>query len=157
MNVWWIKLGVGHQRIEPGRPEQTGRHERMHRTLKAEAARPAERSMRRQQARFDAWRRTYNEERPQQALGGATPGSFYRPSRQPMPSKLPEPEYQRHLEVRRVSNAGTMRFRKRPVFVSQALVQEDVALEEVGDGVWSLRFYDVEPARLDERDDKPRP
>ena len=157
LNVWWIKLGVGHQRIEPGRPEQNGRHERMHRTLKAEAARPAERSMRRQQARFDSWRKGDNEDRPHQALGGETPASVYRPSKRPMPKAVPKPEYPRHLEVRRVSNAGTMRFRKRPVFVSQALLQEDVALEEVDDGVWSLRFYDVELARLDERDYKLRP
>ena len=74
-----------------------------------------------------------------------------------MPKTVPKPEYPRHLEVRRVSNAGTMRFRKRPVFVSQALIQEDVALEEIDDGVWSLRFYDVELARLDERDFKLRP
>ena len=156
LNVWWIKLGIGHQRIEPGRPEQNGRHERMHRVLKAETARPPEYTMKAQQARFDTWRAEFNRERPHEALGGATPASLYCPSPRPMPDRLPEPHYPAHHEVRWVSSAGTVRFKKRQFFVSKALVHEYVAFEEIGDGVWSLSFYDVELARLDERDFKLR-
>lgn len=156
LNVWWIKLGVGHQRIEPGQPQQNGRHERMHRTLKAETARPPEQTMQAQQERFDAWQREFNQERPHEALDGATPASVYRPSPRPMPDRLPGPEYPAHHEVRWVSSAGTVRFKKRQFFVSKALVHEHIAFEEIGDGVWSLSFYDVELARLDERDFKLR-
>ena len=156
LNVWWIKLSIGHQRIEPGRPEQNGRHERMHRTLKAETTRPPEPTMTAQQGRFDAWQRLFNEERPHEALNGATPASLYHPSPRSMPTRLPEPAYPAHHEVRWVSSAGTVRFKKRQFFVSKALVHEHVAFEEVGDGVWSLSFYDVELARLDERDFKLR-
>lgn len=157
LNVWWIKLGVGHQRIEPGRPEQNGRHERMHRTLKAETTRPAAATMHAQQARFDAWRVEFNTGRPHETLGEATPASVYRPSARPMPAQLPGPAYAAHVEVRWVSSAGTVRFKKRQFFVSKVLVHEHVGFEEVGDGVWSLRFYHVELGRLDGRDFKLRP
>lgn len=158
LNVWWIKLGIGHQRIEPGRPEQNGRHEPtpprwggMHRVLKAETTRPPASTMQAQQARFDTWRADFNRERPHEALGGATPASLYRPSPCPMPARLPEPAYPAHHEVREVSSAGTVRFKKRQFFVSKALVHEYVAFEEIGEGVWSLSFYDVELARPRER------
>ena len=86
LNVWWIKLGVGHQRIEPGQPQQNGRHERMHRTLKAETTRPPEPTMQAQQERFDLWQRQFNTERFHEALDGATPASVYRPSVSPEPA-----------------------------------------------------------------------
>ena len=156
LNVWWIKLGIGHQRIEPGQPQQNGRHEPMHRVLKTETTRPPEPTMQAQQARFDAWQQEFNTERPHEALAGATPASVYRPSPRLMPKCLPEPEYPTHHEVRWASSAGTVRFKKRQFFVSKALVHEHVAFEKVGDGVWSLSFYDVELARLDERDFKLR-
>ena len=89
-------------------------------------------------------------------LGGATPASLYRPSGRAMPNWLPELKYPAHHEVRWVSIAGTVRFKKRQFFVSKALVHEYVAFEEVGDGMWSLSFYDVELARLDECDFKLR-
>jgi putative transposase len=154
LSVWWIKLGIRHQHIAPGRPEQNGAHERMHRTLKAEATRPPERHQQAQQARFDRFCHEYNEERPHKALGYRRPASLYRPSLRPMPAKLPEPAYPGHYLVRRVSNAGTFRFQSRQLFISDTLLQEDIALEESGDGVWSIYFYDVLLARLDERDFK---
>ena len=156
LSVWWIKLGIGHQRIEPGQPQQNGRHERMHRTLKAETARPPEQNMACQQECFNRWRSEFNEERPHEALDGSTPGSAYRPSERAMPLALPKPEYPAHLEVRRVSRCGTFRHQSRQLFLSQALNEEYIALEETGDGVWSLYFYDVLLARLDERDFKLR-
>jgi transposase InsO family protein len=105
--VWWITLGLRHQRIEPGRPEQNGRHERMHRTLKAEATRPPERNQATQQARFDRFCQEYNYERPHEALGQRTPASLDHSSPRRMPAKLAEPEYPGHCLVRRVSNVGS--------------------------------------------------
>jgi putative transposase len=156
LSVWWIKLGIRHQRIEPGRPEQNGRHERMHRTLKAEATRPPERNQTAQQARFDRFCQEYNHERPHEALGQRPPAALYRPSPRRMPAKIAEPEYPGHYLVRRVSNAGTFRFKSRQLFLSDTLLQEQIALEETGDGIWSIYFYDVLLARLDERDFKLR-
>ena len=98
------------QRISPGQPQQNGRHERMHRTLKAETARPPDRNQATQQVRFDVFRAEFNEERPHEALDQKTPASVYVASLCPMPSCLPSPEYAAHLEVRRVSHDGTFRF-----------------------------------------------
>ena len=154
LSVWWIKLGIRHQRIAPGRPEQNGAHERMHRTLKAEATRPPERHQRAQQTRFDRFRREYNAERPHEALDYRTPASLYQPSPRSMPTKLPAPAYPGHYRVRRVSNAGSCRFQMRQLFIRDTLLQEDIALEGTADGIWSIYVYDVLLARRDERDFK---
>ena len=151
LSVWWIKLGIDHQRIDPGRPQQNGSHERMHKTLKAECARPPERSMAAQQARFDGWQVEFNAERPHEALDYATPGSVYAPSPRPMPAVLPEPEYPGHYEVRYLSKDGNVRFKGHQIFVSQTLGHEHIGLEETADGVWDLYFFDRLLARLDER------
>ena len=123
----------------------------MHRTLKAEATRPPAHHQQAQQARFDRFCCEYNEERPHEALNYRTPASLYRPSARPMPATLPAPAYPGHSLVRRVSNAGTFRFQSRQIFISDTLLQEDIALEETADGIWSVYFYDVLLARLDER------
>jgi putative transposase len=156
LSVWWITLDIRHQRIEPGRPEQNGRHERMHRTLNAEATRPPERNQATQQARFDRFCREYNHERPHEALGQRTPAALSHSSPRRMPAKLAEPAYPGYCLVRRVSNTGTFRFKSRQLFLSDTLLQEQIALEETGDGIWSISCYDVLLARLDERAFKPR-
>lgn len=156
LSVWWIKLGVGHDRIEPGQPQQNGRHERMHKTLKAETARPPKRDMEAQQERFDEWRAEFNEDRPHDALDGDPPASRYTASARSMPSTLPEPDYPGHYEVRWVSKCGTYKWKRHQLFISQALGHEWIAFEEVGNGVWSVYFYDCLLARLDERDFKLR-
>ena len=152
LSVWWIKLGIRPDRIEPGRPQQNGQHERMHRTLKAETARPPEADMARQQARFDDWRAEFNDDRPHDGLGGRTPASVYAPSPRPMPDVVPGPEYPGHAEIRQVSRCGTFKLKGHQCFLSQALAGETIAFEEVADGVWSLSFYTVELGRFDERD-----
>ena len=151
LSVWWLKLGITHQRIAPGRPEQNGRHERMHRTLKAETTRPPASDHRRQQERFDAFLQEYNEERPHQALGGKTPASLWTPSARCLPLRVLEHEYPGHYLVRKISQAGNFRFWSQPVFLSRTLTGEQIGLEETGDGIWSVYFRDYLLARFDER------
>jgi transposase InsO family protein len=157
LNVWWMRLGIQHQRIRPASPQENGAHERMHRTLKREATRPAAGNRRRQQLAFDRFRAVYNEERPHEALGNRTPASVYRPSRRALPDRLPAVDYPGHYQVRFVSNAGTFRFRNRLLFIANALKQHYIGLEEVADGIWSVYFCQVLLARLDERDFVIRP
>ena len=150
LSVWWIKLGIEPDRIQPGCPQQNGRHERMHRTLKAETTRPPEPTLAEQQSRFDDFRVEYNEVRPHQALEGAVPASRYVRCSQTMPKRCPEPQYPGHAEVRKVSTTGEIKFKNRPLFVSAVLAGEYVGLEEVDDGVWNLLFDNVLLGRLDE-------
>ena len=105
--VWCMKLGIVPERIAAGHPEQNGRHERMHRTLKAETASPAAANRRAQQRAFDRFRREYNQERPHEALGMQTPAAVYVPSAREYPARVPEPEYGSALWVRRVDCTGT--------------------------------------------------
>jgi hypothetical protein len=128
----------------------------MPRPLKAEATRPPERHQATQQARFDRFGQAYNDERPHAALGQRPPAALYHASPRRLPAKLAEPEYPGPCLVRRVSNAGTLRFKRRQLCLSDTLLQEGMALEETGDGMWSIYVDDVLLARLDERDFKLR-
>lgn len=152
LNVWWMRLGIVHQRILPGCPQQNGAHERMHKTLKAEACRPPQATCRAQQRRFTAFRHEYNDERPHEALGDETPASRYAPSPRPYPARLPALEYPGHFLVKRVTNAGTFRFKDRLLFIANALKQHHIGLEESDAGVWSIYLGPVLLARVDERD-----
>jgi hypothetical protein len=151
LSVWWIRLGIRPELTEPAHPEQNGRHERMHRTLKAETTRPAAGNLNSQQARFNAFRLEYNEERPHEALGQETPGSQYSRSVRQLPTKLPELEYPKHYEVRYVSANGGIRWRCAWVNVTTVLIGEHVGLDEVGDGLWDVYFSTIRLGRLDER------
>jgi putative transposase len=152
LNVWWIRLGIQHQRILPAHPQQNGAHERMHKTLKREAIHPPRRTLAAQQRAFTRFREEYNHDRPHQALRGRTPGELYRPSPRTYIGTLPPIEYPGHFIVKRVTNAGTFRFKKRLVFIANALIHHPIGLEEVADGVWSIYFCRVLLGRLDERD-----
>jgi putative transposase len=125
--------------------------------LKAETTRPPAADQVEQQLRFDAFGAEYTRERPHEALGGQTPASLYMPSARPYPSSVPEPQYAGHMQVRQVSNAGCFRFWHRQIFISDALIKEQIGLEESADGIWSVYFYDVLLARLDERTYKLHP
>lgn len=151
LSVWWIKLGIEPDRIQPGCPQQNGRHERMHRTLKAETTRPPEETFATQQERFDDFRAEYNEVRPHQALDGSVPASRYARSSREMPDRCPDPQYPGHAEVRKVSATGEVKFKSRSLFTSTVLAGEYVGLEEVDDGVWNLLFDEVLLGRFDER------
>jgi putative transposase len=154
LSLWWIRLGVGIERIVPGHPEQNGAHERMHRTLKAETTRPPESTMERQQKRFDEFRHVYNNERPHETLGQKRPATLYRPSPRPYPESLPPIEYPGHLETRKVGHNGMIRWKNDVLFTSKTLRGEWVGLEEIDDGVWSLYYGPVLLARFDEREMK---
>jgi putative transposase len=152
LNVWWMHLGIQHQRIRPASPQENGAHERMHKTLKAGAIRPPRGSLAAQQRAFNHFRREYNDERPHQYLGGRTPASCYRPSPRPYPERLPAIEYPGHYLVKRVTSGGTIRFKRKLLFLANPLRQHWVGLEEIGDGIWSLYFNRVLLARFDERE-----
>jgi putative transposase len=151
LSVWWIRLGIVPERIALGRPDQNGSHEQFHSVLKAETARPPARHAVAQQHRFARFCVEYNEERPHAALANAVPASCYQPSPRALPRHLPALEYPGHVEVRRVSTIGQVSWRGAPVFLSEALAGEDVAFEEVDDGLWTLRFATVALARYDDR------
>ncbi|GAC1697881.1 MAG: integrase core domain-containing protein [Gemmatimonadaceae bacterium] len=138
--VWWIRLGIRPERIEPGAPQQNAAHERMHRTLKAEATRPPSATFTAQQQRFTAWRRTFNEQRPHEALAGARPADHYRPSPRPFPRRLPLLEYPAHTELRRVMPGGCIRWRGLALFLSTVLAGEYVSLAETAHGEWTIAF-----------------
>ena len=151
LSVWWIRLGIFPELIEPAHPEQNGRHERMHRTLKRETAIPSKANLAAQQRRFDQFRQEFNNERPHEALGQETPASFYKPSPRPLPSKLPPIEYPPHFEVRYVSANGAIRWKCAWVCVTHTLAGEFVGFEEVGDGLWDAYFGPILLGRMDER------
>jgi transposase InsO family protein len=151
LSVWWIRLGIYPETIEPAHPEQNGRHERMHRTLKRETARPPAPTTRSQQQRFDLFRDEYNAVRPHQALQDATPGSLYTRSPRPYPNTPPPMEYPPHFEVRLVSANGGIRWLRGWVNISHVLGGEYVGFEEIDDGEWDLYFGRMKLGRFHER------
>jgi putative transposase len=152
LSLWWIKLGIVPERIQPGHPEQNGRHERMHRTLKEETARPAEANRRRQQESFDRFRRTYNQERPHEALGQKPPAALYTPSPRPWPSRVPEPDYDCGMEVRSVYPHGQFFWKGHDVFLSKVLAGERIGLEPIDDRYWWVCFGELPIAWFDSRE-----
>ncbi len=152
LSVWWIKLGIEPLLIQPGHPEQNGSHERMHRDLKAETTRPPAGDIVAQQQRFDAFLKLFNEERPHEALGQRPPAELYEESPRVYPESLKEIEYPGHFEIRRVQSRGEISWQGKRLFLSEALMEESVGLEEVDDGVWSLYLGSRLLARFDERD-----
>jgi putative transposase len=157
LSVWWIKLGILPDRIAPGKPSENGRHERLHRTLKAETATPPAATLRAQQRAFDRFRAEYNAVRPHEALGQRPPATAYTPAPRPFPDRLPPLAYPEDWEVRHVRHSGEIRWRDRLVYISQALAGEPVGLEPVDDGQWQIVFGAVRLGLLDARRATVRP
>lgn len=151
LSIWWIRLGIYPELIQPASPYQNGRHERMHRTLKAETTRPPAYSLKEQQKQFNAFCKEFNNERPHEALGQETPASQYSRSPRSMPSKLQKVEYPGHYEVRLVSKNGGIRWNHVRVPVSHILSGEYIGFEEIDDGLCEVYFGPVWLGRLDER------
>lgn len=135
----------------PGRPQDNGRHERMHRDLKAATTRPPSGSFTKQQIRFDAFVRIYNEERPHEGIAMQRPAQIYRPSQRTLPTKIAKPEYPAHFEVRRIASGGTISWKGRPIFITEALTGHHVGLQETDDGIWSVHFYRFRIGDIDVR------
>jgi putative transposase len=152
LSVWWMQLGVRVERITPAHPEENGSHERFHRTLKAETARPPAANCARQQERFVRFRGEYNDERPHEALGLVPPGEIYTPSARRMPRRLEPPRYPGHWEVRRVNSNACVKWGGEWLCLTSVLVGHDVGFEEVDDGLWTVYFGCTPIGRFDERD-----
>jgi putative transposase len=162
LSVWWMRLGIRVERIEPASPQQNGRHERMHRTLKAETTRPAGANMLQQQERFDTFKDIYNNKRPHEALGQQPPAALYRPCQRRYSSRLPEPQYPLHDLVLRVRPTGHIYMpgsgrRAGAPFLCHALADEHVGLRELDNDVWLITYIELDLAMLDLRQGKVRP
>jgi putative transposase len=149
--VWWLKLGIQLDRIDPGHPEQNGRHERCHLTLQQDTSTPPAASPRAQQGRFDRWRAVFNRERPHEALGQQPPARVYTPSPRPYPRRLAEPWYDATCQVRRVKTTGTIKWQGGQIFISDAVCGEPVGLRETERGDWTVHFMHLELGRIDRR------
>lgn len=155
LSVWWLRLGIAIERIKPGHPEQNGRHERMHLTLKREATKPASYNFLQQQDRFDTFAEIYNNARPHQALGGHYPGDLYTPS--PRVYRSPEPpEYPYHDRTITVTQCGRICIGRRKVNLSTVFAGQKVGIREVADNIWlvsfmhyDLGFFDEEVGRVE--------
>jgi putative transposase len=151
LSAWWVHLGILPEFIEPGKPQQNGRHERMHRTLKADTTRPPARTRRAQQLKFEGFREEFNFQRPHEALDMRTPAACYERSPRKMPNTLPPLEYPDRFEVRYVSANGGIRWNHQWINVSHVCVGEYIGLEEIDDGVWNVYFGPLKLGRLLER------
>jgi putative transposase len=154
--VWWLRLGIKLQRIKPANPQQNGRHERMHLTLKKEATKPASFNFLQQQERFDRFIQVYNHERPHQALGGAYPADLYTPSARLYRPSLPELEYPYHDRTVRVTHCGRICLGKRKINLSKVFAGQLVGIREVDEQIWlvsfmhyDLGFFDQEEGRVE--------
>ena len=155
LSVWWIQLGIVPERIEPGQPQQNGRHERMHKTLKEETANPPAASPVEQQRVFDRFRHVFNDERPHEALGQRTPASRYCTSHRAWPDKPRSPAYPDSMKVRRVDTSGRLSF-KGIHKLSTVLAEEPVGLEPIDEDTWELYYGPVLLAEIHIRNKQAR-
>lgn len=151
LSVWWIRLGITPELIEPGKPQQNGSHERMHKTLKAEATRPPAGNLKAQQRKFNVFREEFNTLRPHESLNDETPASRYEKSKKEWQEKLPPVEYLKHFEIRYVSANGCIRWNSAWVRVSSALKDQYIGLESVDDGIWNVYFSNLRLGFFHER------
>jgi transposase InsO family protein len=156
LSVWWLRLGINIERIKPGHPQQNGRHERMHRTLKAEATRPAASNFLQQQAKFDAFIDDFNKERPHEALNMQCPAEIYQPSTREY-RDLQEPHYPFHDKIVTVTNCGRLCIYRKKINLSSSLAGQAVGIKEADEGIWLVSFmqYDLGYIDLEERSLQP--
>jgi transposase InsO family protein len=144
LSVWWLRLGIAIERIKPGHPQQNGRHERMHLTLKQEATRPAAANFLQQQARFDAFVQEFNTERPHEALAMSVPAQAYIASTRPYRG-IPDIDYPLHDRDALVTACGRICMHRKKINISTALAGQRLGIKEVDDGIWLVSFmaYDL--------------
>jgi transposase InsO family protein len=148
LSVWWLRLGIRIERIKPGHPQQNGRHERMHRTLKQEATRPAGANLLQQQAKFDAFLEEFNNERPHEALAMKCPAEVYSPSPRPY-AGIPEPLYPFHDRTVMVTNCGRLCLYRKKINLTRSLAGQAVGVKEVDDSIWLVSFMDYDLGYID--------
>ncbi len=156
LSVWWLRLGIQIQRIKPAHPQQNGRHERMHLTLKQEATKPASFNFLQQQERFDRFVGVYNHERPHQALQGAYPGELYSPSAR-LYQPPADPDYPFHDRTVRVTRCGRICLGRRKINLSNVFAGQVVGLREVDDRIWLVSFLDFDLGFFDHQEDRVEP
>ncbi len=149
LSVWWLRLGIHLERITPGHPEQNGRHERMHLTLKLEATKPAAANVLQQQARFDAFVERFNQERPHQALAMQVPAERYTPSPRPYRG-LSDLDYPFHDWAGTVTSCGRLCYKGRKVNISMALAGHAVGVRQVSERIWLVTFMDYDLGYFDD-------
>jgi len=154
--VWWLRLGIRLQRIKPGKPQQNGRHERMHLTLKNETTKPAAFNFMQQQERFEDFIRVYNQERPHQPLGGLYPAEIYTPSARPYAPPC-DPEYPFHDRTVRITRCGRICVGSRKINLSTSLAEQLVGIREVHDQVWQVSFLEYDLGYFDRDEDRVEP
>ena len=150
LSIWWIKLGIIPERIQPGHPEQNGRLERLHRTLKAETTAPPRSSRKNQQRAFDAFRECYNGKRPHEALSQRPPSHAYRPSPREYPKRVSSPQYSSGVTVRMVRTNGQIKWKGHLVYLSEALRGEPVGLIQQTPRNWAVTYGPLKIGLLDE-------
>jgi transposase InsO family protein len=152
LSVWWLRLRISIERIRPGHPQQNGRHERMHLTLKKEATRPAGANLLQQQAKFDDFLEEFNTERPHEALAMKCPAQLYTPSTRPYQG-IPDPHYPFHDRTVMVTSCGRLCLYRKKINLSVTLAGQAVGVKEVDDGIWLVSFmhYDLGYVDLEER------
>ena len=148
LSVWWLRLGIRIERIRPGHPQQNGRHERMHLTLKQQTTRPAAANLLQQQAKFDAFREEFNNERPHEALGMKCPAQLYTPSPRPYQG-LPEPYYPFHDRTVVVTSCGRLCLYRKKINLSTCLAGQAVGIKEVDAGIWLVSFMEYDLGYID--------
>jgi hypothetical protein len=152
LSVWWVRLGIQLERIQPGCPQQNGRHERMHRTLKEATAKPPKADLAAQQKAFDHFQQEYNHERPHEALEQRPPASLYSPSEREYPECLPEPRgYPDEWQKRVVRKGGQIKWKGHDISVGGALWGQQIGLQPVGEALWAVYFENLELGIFDER------
>jgi transposase InsO family protein len=148
LSVWWLRLGISIERIRPGHPQQNGRHERMHLTLKQETTRPAAANSLQQQAKFDAFLEEFNQERPHEALAMKSPADVYTASRRAYLG-IPEPHYPFHDKTVIVTSCGRLCLFRKKINLSTSLAGQAVGIKEVDQGIWLVSFMDYDLGYID--------
>ncbi len=156
LSVWWLRLGIAIERIQPGQPQQNGRHERLHLTLKQDTTQPPGYNLLQQQERFEHFITGYNGERPHQALGGHYPAEVYTPSVR-VYQPPPVPDYPFHDRTVQVTRCGRICIKRRKISLSVVFAGQIIGIREVADRIWLVSFMDYDLGFFDENEDRVEP
>jgi transposase InsO family protein len=157
LSVWWIKLGIIPERIKPGAPQENGRHERMHLTMKQEVAMPPKETMVLQQRALDAFQNEFNHDRPHEGIESQRPAWIYAQSPRVYPEKLKQIEYDSNITTRKIRTNGTMKWDGKEIFISETLIGERIGLTPITDEDWKIQFSHITIGLFNEKVLKVKP